>query len=254
MMTLAVPNSFHYINNILQHIQSMDDDPAAIQARLAAHADRLSSGELDGNPKARKRIMQKIGDCRRKLAALGGTNDEHDGEKVSPSDKGEGDPPAKRAKVDPEGQRTRLAELLSAGTGTIVSSAATSGGGGGGGAAVGGDEGEAPQSKRAMKRASAEEKQKRKKKTLHLNRQLGDLAQRKQLNDAKKAFRRGTRQSLTDVHSFTNLINAHVRCYDIAGARCVMVNGVVVSVWFSFPRFWHSLDTARAALLVRVLL
>jgi hypothetical protein len=205
----------------------MDDDPAAIQARLAAHADRLSSGELDGNPKARKRIMQKIGDCRRRLAALGGTNDEHDSEKV-PSDKG--DPPAKRAKVDPGVQRpTRLAELLSAGADPIVSSASTSGGGGGGGTAVGGD-GEAPQSKRAMKRASAEEKQKRKKKTLHLNRQLGDLAQRKQLNDAKKAFRRGTRQSLTDVHSFTNLINAHVRCYDIVGARCVMVNGVVVSV------------------------
>jgi hypothetical protein len=32
---------------------------------------------------------------------------------------------------------------------------------------------------RAAKRARAEEKQKRKKKTLHLNRQLGDLAQRK---------------------------------------------------------------------------
>lgn len=76
--------------------------------------------------------------------------------------------------------------------------------------------GEKPQKSRA------EEKQARKKKILSLNRQLKTLATRKQLREAQKLFHRHRRKGLVDVHSCTNLINAHVRCDDVEGAELVI--------------------------------
>ena len=43
--------------------------------------------------------------------------------------------------------------------------------------------------------------QKKKKKTMHLNKELNDLAQRKQLKRAMSTFSKGERKEIVDVHS-----------------------------------------------------
>ena len=55
-------------------------------------------------------------------------------------------------------------------------------------------------------------RKKLKKKTMHLNKELKDLAQRKQLKRAMSVFSKGERKGLVDVHSYTNMINAFIRC------------------------------------------
>ena len=52
----------------------------------------------------------------------------------------------------------------------------------------------------------------RKVKTLHLNKELKELAQRKQLKRAQNAFRKGESLGIVDKHSYTNMINAYIRC------------------------------------------
>ena len=44
------------------------------------------------------------------------------------------------------------------------------------------------------------------------------LAQRKQLKEALKAFKRASKNAQVDVHTYTNMINVHVRCSDVAAA------------------------------------
>jgi hypothetical protein len=63
--------------SLLGHNLPLDPAMASygdLVARLAAHAARLESGELDGeaNKRARKRVQAKIGACKKELAALGG--------------------------------------------------------------------------------------------------------------------------------------------------------------------------------------
>ncbi|KAJ1430057.1 hypothetical protein B484DRAFT_328647, partial [Ochromonadaceae sp. CCMP2298] len=56
-----------------------------------------------------------------------------------------------------------------------------------------------------------------------MNKDLADLAQKKQLKLAVKKFEWGVRKGLrVDVHSYSNLLNAHVRCNDLAGAEGVI--------------------------------
>ena len=53
---------------------------------------------------------------------------------------------------------------------------------------------------------------------MRLNKELKELAQRKQLQRAMTLFRQGEKDGLADVHSYTNMVNAFVRCgkYDLA--------------------------------------
>ena len=56
-----------------------------------------------------------------------------------------------------------------------------------------------------------------------LNQELSELAQKKQLKQAKKRFEWGVKKGLpVDAHSYTNLLNAHARCGDMAGAEDVL--------------------------------
>lgn len=48
------------------------------------------------------------------------------------------------------------------------------------------------------------------------------LATKKQLIEAKKVFRKAERKGLADVHTYTNMVNALVRCDDVEGARTLM--------------------------------
>ena len=255
-----------------------------LTARLDVQVARLSSGELDGQKRVKKRVMAKIGDIKRQIAAYGGTTSGGAGEQEEPPrgrssssssslsllNKGGNNEKrdAKRKRNDDVGDGKGAAAAnapgsTSNGKGALFALLGVGGGGGAAGGGGGGGRGEggvgganapgaatspasagsaqpqqAPQepplSGRAAKRVRAEEKQKRKKKTLHLNRQLADLAQRKQLKEASKAFRRGVRQGVADVHSYTNLLNAHVRCGDVEGARAVFVGmpaaGIVPNV------------------------
>lgn len=53
-----------------------------------------------------------------------------------------------------------------------------------------------------------------------LNQELAVLAQKKQLKSAVKRFEQGVRKGVpVDIHSYTNLMNAYVRCNDVAGAE-----------------------------------
>ena len=65
---------------------------------------------------------------------------------------------------------------------------------------------------RNSSRAKKTSRKKLKKKTMHLNKELKDLAQRKQLKRAMSVFSKGERKGLVDVHSYTNMINAFIRC------------------------------------------
>ena len=51
-----------------------------------------------------------------------------------------------------------------------------------------------------------------------LNRELAEYAQKKQLKMARKRFEWGIRKGITDIHTYANLLNAHVRCGDLEGA------------------------------------
>mmetsp|Transcript_38751 Transcript_38751/g.77175 ORF Transcript_38751/g.77175 Transcript_38751/m.77175 type:complete len:923 (-) Transcript_38751:50-2818(-) len=63
-------------------------------------------------------------------------------------------------------------------------------------------------------------KEERKLKLRLLNKDLADFAQKKQLTIAKKRFEQGIRKGIkVDVHTYTNLINAYVRCSDMQGAE-----------------------------------
>lgn len=63
-------------------------------------------------------------------------------------------------------------------------------------------------------------KEERKLKLRLLNKDLAEFAQKKQLSFAKKRFEWGIRKGIkVDVHSYTNLINAYVRCSDLSGAE-----------------------------------
>lgn len=64
-------------------------------------------------------------------------------------------------------------------------------------------------------------KAQRKKRILKLNQQLAALAQRKQLRQAQKVFGKAARKGMVDAHTYSNMMNAHVRCGDIAGAAKV---------------------------------
>eukprot|EP00041_Stephanoeca_diplocostata_P040591 m.1640049 g.1640049 ORF g.1640049 m.1640049 type:complete len:963 (+) comp39393_c0_seq1:283-3171(+) len=64
-------------------------------------------------------------------------------------------------------------------------------------------------------------KSQRKKRILKLNQQLAALAQRKQLRQAQKVFTKAARKKLVDAHTYSNMMNAHVRCGDIEGAAKV---------------------------------
>jgi pentatricopeptide repeat protein len=66
-------------------------------------------------------------------------------------------------------------------------------------------------------------KEERKLKLRLLNKDLSDFAQKKQLTLAKKRFEQAIRKGIkVDVHSYTNLINAYVRCSDLEGAQLVV--------------------------------
>ena len=66
-------------------------------------------------------------------------------------------------------------------------------------------------------------KEERKLKLRLLNKDLAEFAQKKQLSLAKKRFEQGVRKGIKpDVHTFTNLVNAHVRCSDLFGAELVL--------------------------------
>jgi pentatricopeptide repeat protein len=63
-------------------------------------------------------------------------------------------------------------------------------------------------------------KEERKLKLRLLNKDLSEFAQKKQLTLAKKRFEQAIRKGIkVDVHSYTNLINAYVRCSDLRGAE-----------------------------------
>ena len=62
-------------------------------------------------------------------------------------------------------------------------------------------------------------RKKKKKKTMHLNKEVKDLAQRKQLKRAMSTFSKGERKEIVDVHSYTNMINAFVRCSKLSLAQ-----------------------------------
>lgn len=63
-------------------------------------------------------------------------------------------------------------------------------------------------------------KEERKVKLRLLNKDLAEFAQKKQLTFARKRFEQAVRKDLkVDVHSYTNLINAYVRCSDLEGAE-----------------------------------
>lgn len=66
-------------------------------------------------------------------------------------------------------------------------------------------------------------KEERKLKLRLLNKDLAEFAQKKQLSFAKKRFEWGIRKGIkVDVHSYTNLINAYVRCSDLNGAEVTL--------------------------------
>jgi len=63
-------------------------------------------------------------------------------------------------------------------------------------------------------------KEERKVKLRLLNKDLAEFAQKKQLTFARKRFEQAVRKDIrVDVHSYTNLINAYVRCSDLDGAE-----------------------------------
>ena len=47
---------------------------------------------------------------------------------------------------------------------------------------------------------------------MHLNKELKDLAQRKQLKRAQNVFRKGENLGILDKQFYTNMINAYIRC------------------------------------------
>ena len=235
-----------------------------LQGRLDVQVARLSSGELAGRVK--KRVMAKIGDIKKQIAAyqlqhqsrassVENGRPTHGSAAQSPAStagtaataggsggSGSSKRDAKRRRKDGsfDGGASTHASSDKAALHALLGVGQADGGEGAGGVAAtsvaavstaaAGTVQQQPLSGRAEKRGRAEEKQKRKKKTLHLNRQLADLAQRKQLKEASKAFRRGVRQGVVDVHSYTNLLNAHVRCGDVAGAQTVFFGMPVAGI------------------------
>lgn len=61
-----------------------------------------------------------------------------------------------------------------------------------------------------------------KKQTRFLNQQVAQHAQSKQLNKALEAFQKGVKRGIADVHTYTSMINAFVRCDQIIEAEKIM--------------------------------
>lgn len=67
-------------------------------------------------------------------------------------------------------------------------------------------------------------KEERKLKLRYLNKELAEYSQKKQLKLAIKRFEWGIRKGLRlDIHSYTNLLNAYVRCNDLDGAEAMLI-------------------------------
>eukprot|EP00039_Didymoeca_costata_P012440 m.179863 g.179863 ORF g.179863 m.179863 type:complete len:708 (+) comp15482_c0_seq2:24-2147(+) len=160
---------------------------ADLEQRLATHSSRLSSGELDGDEhkRVRKRLKVKIGEIRKQLAKI------------------DGDEGAQGAKRPHDGNEDSLLAKKLKMTPSLVERDVEKG------------------EKKAVNKKPT--RQERKKKTLILNRQLASLAQRKQLKEARKVFNRGKKQGLVDIHSYTNFLNAFVRCGDADGMRALFL-------------------------------
>ena len=75
--------------------------------------------------------------------------------------------------------------------------------------------------KRQRARAKSKQRKKRKSAIYHLNSQLAQFAKQKQLDKARQCFKRAQQRGIADAVSFTNMINANVRCADVAGALSV---------------------------------
>jgi pentatricopeptide repeat protein len=76
--------------------------------------------------------------------------------------------------------------------------------------------------KRQRHRTESKARKKLKTALYHLNVQLAQFAKQKQLDKARKCFGRAQQRGVADAVSFTNMINAHVRCADVAGALGVL--------------------------------
>eukprot|EP00040_Diaphanoeca_grandis_P018150 m.95338 g.95338 ORF g.95338 m.95338 type:complete len:763 (-) comp26811_c0_seq2:352-2640(-) len=187
--------------------------------RLTAQEARLngSDGELSGRIK--KRIMAKIGALRKKIATMSPTATATASSTSAP-------PPTSQSLVSDGGAQARGKRKRDSPPPHVTTTPDSEGG-----IATEaidpkrnrvGDTNEANSSaptKFQPTTAKPLNKQAKKKKILLLNKQLGQLAQRKQLASAKKVFAKADKKGLVDSHSFANLMNAHVRCGDTAGSE-----------------------------------
>eukprot|EP01041_Mallomonas_annulata_P011118 gene11118-23231_t len=65
----------------------------------------------------------------------------------------------------------------------------------------------------------------------HINAEIAELAQKKQLKLALKTFQRSQRKGLpADVHTYTNLLNAFVRCDDHKGAMDLWKQMIIANI------------------------
>lgn len=171
---------------------------AELSERLARHVARIESGTL--NARQRKRILQKIGALKKRIAAAKG-----DG--TSSQVGAQGNQIHSNAEKNNEKKRKAMNSIDSEPSTTTAPQTRT------------GDETVAF-NKRARKDhrqgASAVprllSRAERKKKLIGTNRRLQELARRKQLAKAEACFHRARAKGIVDVHTFSNMINVYVRC------------------------------------------
>jgi pentatricopeptide repeat protein len=157
-------------------------DQVELMSRLQSHKRRLESGELNGaeHKRKRKRLMIKISSIKKQLAGAGNNGN---------SD-GQNNDSYKQVQVRDSNSHTNNKN----------------------------DSSKINNNNNKKERKKINRK-KKKKKTMHLNKELKDLAQRKQLKRAMVTFGKGERKEIVDVHSYTNMINAFIRCSKLSLAQ-----------------------------------
>jgi len=193
--------------------------PVAKLARLSAKLEALQPDGAGGDKRVRKRIFAAIGKLKKELLAAASA-----------------DPPAEPAhkRPRPDGA-SQLASTATVGGAPPVAASAdgkcmakAKAKGKEVASAAGeeaeevalladGDVAEAARPKRAGKGKGG-----RKADSRGLNLEIAKLAKRKQLAGAEQLFARARAQGIADVHTYTNMINAAVRCGQLARAEALM--------------------------------
>lgn len=158
------------------------ETPAAKLARLSAKLETLTAPE---NKRVRKRVLAAIGKINTAARAA-----------LSPRADDAAEPSAKRPRATASEQPRASpaaadAPLVSARPAPAATAAAS-----------------------ATGRARVDNR--------HLNREIAALAKRKQLAGAEQLFARARAQGAADVHTYTNMLNAFVRCGQLARAEALL--------------------------------